>query len=212
MFRFTRIACSFFLLSCCLTALQGRVFGADPQLEKATFGGGCYWCVEAIFQRIEGVENVRPGFMGGRMKDPTYEQVLTGRSGHVEVVQMEFDPSVVDYETLLQIFWRTHDPTTRNRQGPDVGPQYRSVVFFHSKQQRETADEYKRLLSRQKTFRSPIVTTIESASDFYPTKRDHLNYFNLNSEQQYCQVYIVPKLKKLQTMFGDKLRDTSDKK
>ncbi|WP_147870523.1 peptide-methionine (S)-S-oxide reductase MsrA [Stieleria maiorica] len=186
----------------------------QPERETATFGGGCYWCVEAVFQRIEGVSNVRPGFMGGRTKNPTYQQVLTGRTGHVEVIQFEYDPDVVSYDTLLQVFWRTHDPTTKNRQGPDFGPQYRSVVFAHTDQQREVASEYKRLLNRQQAFKSPIVTTIERSATFYPTDADHQNFFNRNRDNPYCESYIVPKLKKLQTLFPSQLKQgagTSEK-
>ncbi|WP_372898306.1 peptide-methionine (S)-S-oxide reductase MsrA [Stieleria sp.] len=178
----------------------------EPKRETATFGGGCYWCVEAVFQRIEGVSNVRPGFMGGRIENPTYQQVLTGRTGHVEVIQLEYNPDVVTFETLLQVFWRTHDPTTKNRQGPDVGPQYRSVVFTHTDQQRDVAQQYKRLLNRQKAFQSPIVTSIERASTFYPADADHQDYFNRNPDKQYCQAYIVPKLKKLEELFPDQLK------
>ncbi|MCS7469520.1 peptide-methionine (S)-S-oxide reductase MsrA [Stieleria sp. ICT_E10.1] len=188
---------------CCVPS---GAFADEPKLETATFGGGCYWCVEAVFQRISGVSNVRPGFMGGRIENPTYRQVLTGRTGHVEVIQLEFDPDVVTYETLLQVFWRTHDPTTKNRQGPDVGPQYRSVVFTHTDQQRDVAQQYKRLLNRQKAFQSPIVTSIERASTFYPADSDHEDYFNRNPDKPYCQAYIVPKLKKLQELFADQLK------
>ncbi|MEO1526248.1 MAG: peptide-methionine (S)-S-oxide reductase MsrA [Planctomycetota bacterium] len=211
MLKLARLAALLFLA---LTLHPGHhpAFGDAPELETATFGGGCYWCVEAVFQRLEGVENVRPGFMGGRIENPTYQQVLTGRTGHVEVVQFEYDPDVVDYETLLQVFWRTHDPTTRNRQGPDKGPQYRSVVFYHTPEQRSVATEYKRLLNRKRAFRSPVVTAIEQAKDFYPTKKDHLNYFNLNPGDSYCQIYIVPKLKKLKSSFGDKLRKDDESK
>ena len=177
-----------------------------PDKQTATFGGGCYWCVEALFQRVDGVSNVRPGFMGGRIANPTYQQVLSKRTGHVEVVQFEYDPTVVQFDKLLQIFWKTHDPTTRNRQGPDIGPQYRSVVFYHDNDQRKTAIEYKRLLNRQKAFKSPIITSIEAASKFYPTKSDHLNYFDRNSSNPYCQNFIVPKLNKLQKLFGDDLK------
>ncbi|QDV42167.1 Peptide methionine sulfoxide reductase MsrA [Stieleria neptunia] len=191
---------------CCVPS--GAV-AEEAKRETATFGGGCYWCVEAVFQRIEGVSNVRPGFMGGRTENPTYRQVLTGRTGHVEVIQLEFNPDVVTYETLLQVFWRTHDPTTKNRQGPDVGPQYRSVVFAHTDQQRDVAEQYKRLLNRQKAFRSPVVTSIERASAFYPAGSDHKDYFNRNPDKQYCQAYIIPKLKKLQELFPDQLKADS---
>ncbi len=186
--------------------------GDETGKEVATFGGGCYWCVEAVFQRIEGVETVSPGFMGGRTKNPIYSQVMTGRTGHAEVINIEFDPAVVSYETLLQVFFRTHDPTTRNRQGPDTGTQYRSVIFCHTEEQKLTANEYKRLLIRQKTFRSPIVTSIEDADTFYPTdEADHLNYFNRNKNKPYCVANIVPKLEKLRKEFGDQLKSEKDK-
>lgn len=189
-----------------LVASSSSVLAQESKLQTATFGGGCYWCVEAVFQRVEGVSNIRPGFMGGRTRNPTYQQVLTGRTGHAEVIQMEFDPDVVSYETLLQVFWATHDPTTKNRQGPDVGTQYRSVVFYHNDEQRKTMTQYKRLLSRQKTFRAPIVTTLERAAKFYPTDADHLNYFNRNPSKAYCKTYIVPKLEKLEKQFSDQLK------
>ncbi len=143
--------------------------------------------------------------MGGRTRNPTYEQVLTGRTGHAEVVQIEFDPSVVSYETLLQVFFSTHDPTTKNRQGPDFGTQYRSVIFCNTPEQRTAATEYKRLLTRQKTFRSPIVTLIQPADTFFPTDVDHLNYFNRNPDKPYCVNNIVPKLEKLKKEFSEQL-------
>ncbi|MCC9602300.1 peptide-methionine (S)-S-oxide reductase MsrA [Stieleria sp. JC731] len=190
-----------------LCIFDGNVFAEESAKQTATFGGGCYWCVEAVFQRINGVENVVPGFMGGRTKDPTYAQVLRGRTGHAEVIKIEFDPEVVSYEQLLQVFFSTHDPTTRNRQGVDVGTQYRSVIFCHTKEQKATAKEYKRLLIRQKTFRSPIVTLIEDAETFYPTDvEEHFNYFNLNKNKPYCVANIVPKLGKLQKEFADQLK------
>ncbi|QDV61048.1 Peptide methionine sulfoxide reductase MsrA [Crateriforma conspicua] len=174
--------------------------------EFATFGGGCYWCVEAVFQRLEGVQKVEPGFMGGRIKNPTYKQVLTGRSGHAEVVRIKYDPAVVSYQTLLQVFFRTHDPTTLNRQGPDIGTQYRSVIFCHSDEQRETATEYKRLLMGKKVFRSRIVTFIEPADTFYPTDADHVDYFNRNQNKPYCVANVVPKLEKLRKDFAGQLK------
>lgn len=192
-----------FVSLCCFSCDASADEGAT---QTATFGGGCYWCVEAVFQRIEGVETVSPGFMGGRTKDPTYNQVLTGRTGHAEVVQIEYDPNVVSYQTLLQVFFRTHNPTTKNKQGPDSGTQYRSVIFYHTEQQRRTASEYKRLLTRQRTFRAPIVTAIDSADTFYPTDADHLNYFARNARKPYCVANIVPKLEKLKKEFGDQLK------
>jgi len=191
--------------------LNCKTFAEEPTNEVATFGGGCYWCVEAVFQRIEGVQSVSPGFMGGRTKNPTYLKVTTGRTGHVEVVNVEFDPNVVAFDTLLQVFFRTHDPTTRNRQGPDTGTQYRSAIFFHTEQQRATATEYKRLLMRQKAFQAPIVTSIEQADTFYPSDEDHLDYFNRNKEKPYCVANIVPKLEKLRKDFGDHLKSEEAK-
>ncbi|MDM4014336.1 peptide-methionine (S)-S-oxide reductase MsrA [Roseiconus lacunae] len=192
-----------------------QTFADDParseKLETATFGGGCYWCTEAIFQQIDGVQSVKPGFMGGRSDSPTYDQVLTGRTGHVEVVQLQFDPERVGYEKLLEIFWKTHDPTTRNRQGPDLGSQYRSVVFYHSDDQKQTAIEYKTLLARSRTFRGRIVTTIEPASEFFVAKDDHIDFFKKNPENQYCERYLVPKLEKLKKQFPDDLKDHSSK-
>ena len=184
----------------------------DTTHELATFGGGCYWCTEAVFQRIKGVESVSPGFMCGRTKNPTYRQVMTGRTGHAEVIHIRFDRKAVAYETLLQVFFRTHDATTRNRQGPDTGTQYRSVVFCHTSEQRATASEYKRLLSRQKAFRSPVITLIEDAGTFYPTdEAEHLNYFNQNEEKAYCVANIVPKLQNLNDEFGDHLKEEDAK-
>jgi len=199
--RFAVLVCVTLCVSNC------RTYAEETTKEVATFGGGCYWCIEAVFQRVEGVESVSPGFMGGRTKNPTYSQVMTGRTGHAEVINIEFDPRVVAYETLLQVFFRTHDPTTKNRQGPDTGTQYRSVIFCHTEQQKATASEYKRLLMRQKAFRSPIVTSIENAVIFYPTdEEDHLDYFNRNKQNPYCVTNIVPKLEKLRKEFGDHLK------
>ncbi len=189
---------------------NARAFAEKPASETATFGGGCYWCVEAVFQRINGVASVSPGFMGGRTKNPNYAQVLTGRTGHVEVIQIEFDSSVVSYDTLLQVFFRTHDPTTLNRQGPDTGTQYRSVIFCHTKEQEATAKEYKKLLMRQKAFRARIVTAIEQADTFYRTDQDHSNYFNRNKQNPFCVANIVPKLEKLRKEFGDHLNSDED--
>lgn len=186
-------------------ASNGKTLADSGTKEIATFGGGCYWCVEAVFQRVNGVETVSPGFMGGRIKNPTYDQVMTGRTGHAEVIRITFDPDVVSYETLLQMFFRTHDPTTKNRQGPDIGTQYRSIIFCHTKQQKTTATEYKRLLMRRKTFPKPIVTLIKEADTFYPTDQDHRNYFNRNKDKRYCVVNIIPKLEKLKKEFGDHL-------
>ncbi|MEM8912660.1 MAG: peptide-methionine (S)-S-oxide reductase MsrA [Planctomycetota bacterium] len=183
-----------------------RVLAEESTHETATFGGGCYWCSEAVFQRIKGVVTGSPGFMGGRTSNPTYRHVMSGRTGHAEVIRIEYDPSTVTYATLLQVFFATHDPTTRNRQGPDIGTQYRSAIFCHTEGQRSTAEEYKQLLTHQKAFRAPIVTSIEQAATFYPTNEDHVNYFNKNKQAPYCVANIVPKLEKLRDLFGNQVK------
>ena len=174
--------------------------------EKATFGAGCYWCSEAIFQRIRGVENVISGFMGGAVADPTYEAVCQGTTGHAEVIQFEFDPHVVSFAELLEVFWKTHDPTTLNRQGADVGTQYRSVVFFHSNLQQETAEKYKQRLNDENVFGKPVVTEISPTSTFYAAKTAHQNYYNDNPAQNYCSYVIRPKVEKLEKVFADMLK------
>ena len=189
----------------CLIVTPAR--SDEPATETATFGAGCYWCVEAVFQRIKGVNKVSPGFMGGHISNPTYQQVLTGRTGHAEVVQIEFDPNTVSFTKLLEVFWGTHDPTTLNRQGPDFGTQYRSVVFCHSRDQKTIARKYKAKLNREKVFGSPVVTAIENATTFYLAGADHLDYYNRNPDKQYCQAIIAPKLKKLEQAFSDQLKN-----
>lgn len=191
-------------------SMNGRGFADEPKYDTATFGGGCYWCTEAVFEDLDGVKSVKPGFMGGRARNPTYQQVLTGRTGHAEVVHIKFDPKVVSYDSLLQIFWEFHDPTTLNRQGPDFGTQYRSVVFYHSDEQRKTAIDYKRQLTRDKVFRKPIVTKIDRAGTFYPTDADHDNYFERNPDKAYCVHNIVPKMKKLKEKYADKLKPDAE--
>lgn len=176
-------------------------------LEKATFGAGCFWCVEAVFQRLKGVQSVVSGYSGGQVKNPTYKQVCTGRTGHAEVVQITFDPNQVSYPELLEVFWGTHDPTTRNRQGNDKGPQYRSAIFYHSDEQKKQAEHYKQKLDESGAFRSPIVTEIVAFREFFPAENYHQNYYNLNSRQPYCQLIIQPKMEKLKKVFGDRLTD-----
>lgn len=163
--------------------------------ELATFGAGCYWCVEAVYEQLEGVEDVTSGFMGGHVKDPAYREVVTGRTGHAEVVQVTFDPSVISYETLVDWFWRLHDPTTLNRQGADVGTQYRSAIFYHSEAQRETAEASMKAAGAN--FSAPIVTEISEASEYYEAKGDHQDFYRNNKTYGYCRAVIVPKLDKL---------------
>ncbi len=163
----------------------------------ATFGAGCFWCVEAVLSQIPGVLESRSGYMGGSVSSPTYEQVCTGRTGHAEVVQVRFDPAHLSYEELLEWFWHLHDPTTLNRQGEDVGTQYRSAIFTHSESQREAAERSKAELSRTEAFADPIVTEITPAGPFWPAESYHLDYYRRNREKPYCRLVISPKLKKL---------------
>lgn len=176
----------------------------------ATFGGGCYWCTEAVFQRLDGVRNVVSGFMGGHVKNPTYEEVCRKTTGHAEVIQFEYDPEKISYDELLEVFWKTHDPTTLNRQGNDEGPQYRSVIFYHSEEQRKLAEEYKAKLDAAGAFEAPIVTEITAASEFYPALDKHQNFFNLNPAQGYCRFIIQPKVEKFEKAFADKLKKQPD--
>ncbi len=166
-----------------------------PHEERATLGAGCFWCVEAVFQRINGVTHVVPGYAGGTKDDPTYNEVCTGTTGHAEVAQITFDPAKVSYERLLEIFWQAHDPTTLNRQGNDVGTQYRSVIFYHNEKQKAAAE--KSLKQAQKYFNRPIVTEIKPLTKFFVAEDYHHNYYNNNRFQPYCQFVIKPKLKKL---------------
>jgi peptide-methionine (S)-S-oxide reductase len=178
----------------------------DDGLSKATFGGGCFWCTEAVFQRLKGVESVVSGYAGGRVPNPTYQQVLTGRTGHAESIQITYDPDAISYEDLLLIFFATHDPTTRNRQGADVGPQYRSVIFYHDRQQQEVAQEMKKRLNDSGEFRRPIVTEITEFTNFYRAEDYHQNYFNRNPNNPYCLFNIPPKLEKLRQKFGTMMK------
>jgi len=160
----------------------------------ATFGGGCFWCTETIFQRVEGVEEVLPGYMGGDQVNPTYEQVCTGLTGHAEVIHIKYDPNQVSYTELLGIFFKTHDPTTLNRQGNDIGTQYRSAVFYHDDLQKATAEAMIADLGKQGVFDDPIVTEVTAASTFYEAEDYHRNYFNRNPDNPYCAAVIAPKL------------------
>lgn len=167
-----------------------------PGSERITFGGGCFWCIEAVFQRLPGVSKVVSGYAGGHVENPNYKQVTTGTTGHAEVVQLEFDPAVVSYDKLLDVFWAAHDPTTPNQQGADKGPQYRSIILFENDQQKEIADKSK--ADAQKDFKAPIVTEIVKLEKFYTAEDYHQNYYNQNSGRNpYCSVVITPKLQKL---------------
>ena len=179
---------------------------AENNFETATLAGGCFWCTEAVFQRVKGVMQVRSGFTGGTIKNPPYREVVTGRTGHAEAIEILFDPKEISYRELLYIFFTTHDPTTLNRQGNDVGTQYRSAIFYHNTEQKEAAEEVMELLENENTFDNPIVTELTSAGPFYEAEPEHDNYYNRNPLQPYCQVIIDPKIKKLQLAFADKLK------
>ena len=164
-------------------------------LSIATFGAGCFWCVEAVFEQLDGVHAVESGYMGGEVQDPTYREICSGNSGHAEVTQIHYDPKIISYETLLDWLWRSHDPTTLNRQGADIGTQYRSAIFYHNEAQREAAEASK--VAAQKDFTTPIVTEITAATTYYPAEDYHQDYYRLNPNAPYCQIVIRPKLEKL---------------
>ena len=169
----------------------------ESQKQLATFGAGCFWCTEAVFERLPGVSDVKVGYMGGKVENPTYRQVCTGETGHAEVMQLRFDPTLTSYHDLLILFFQMHDPTTLNRQGADVGTQYRSVIFTHNDGQKKTAEALKRKLDRSGDYENPIVTEISPASTFYVAEDYHQDYFEENGEAPYCRFVIAPKLKKL---------------
>ena len=175
-------------------------------MEVATFAGGCFWCTEAVFLEIKGVEKVVSGYIGGKTKNPTYKDICTGETGHAEAIQITFNPNEVAYEDLLEVFFGTHDPTTLNRQGADVGTQYRSAIFYHSEAQKTKAENYIQLLEKEKLYDKKIVTKVSSATVFYPAEDYHQNYYNQNSSQGYCQMVIAPKLEKLRKYYKSKLK------
>ncbi|MBX2898832.1 MAG: peptide-methionine (S)-S-oxide reductase MsrA [Cyclobacteriaceae bacterium] len=176
------------------------------ELETATLGSGCFWCTEAFFLRLKGVESVVSGYSGGKVKNPTYKEVCSGLTGHAEVVQVKFDPTVISFAEILEVFWNTHDPTTLNKQGYDEGTQYRSAVFYHSEDQKRTAEDYKKQLDQSGAFKKPIVTEITPFSVFYPAEDYHQNYYALNPNQGYCQVVIRPKIEKFNKQYAAKLK------
>lgn len=178
---------------------------SNAQLDTATFAEGCFWCTETMFQQLEGVEKVISGYCGGHVANPTYEQVCTGTTGHAEACNILYDPAKISYDQLLQAFWESHDPTTLNRQGNDVGTQYRSAIFYHNDAQREKAEAYKQKLAASGAWHDPIVTAIEPYRNFYPAENYHQDYYNNNKNQTYCQIVIRPKLEKFRKVFKDEL-------
>jgi len=180
---------------------------ASTKTDTASFGTGCFWCTEAIFQRLKGVVKVTSGYSGGTVPNPTYEEVCTGTTGHAEACQVVYNPSVISYDELLEVFWKTHDPTTLNRQGNDVGTQYRSVIFYMNPSQKEKAEHYKAALDKSGAFNNPIVTAIEPYRNFYSAENYHQDYFDQNGGQPYCRFVIAPKVEKFQKVFHDKLKN-----
>jgi peptide-methionine (S)-S-oxide reductase len=199
------------LIGAILLMMFSGGIGAKPmdgktETKLATFGNGCFWCSEAIFQRLKGVEKVVPGYSGGHVSNPTYEQVCTGTTGHAESVQITYDPAKITYDELLEVFWKTHDPTTLNRQGNDIGTQYRSVIFYHDAEQKRLAEAYKSKLEAEHIWSRPIVTEIVPFTKFWPAEDYHRNYYNNNTSQGYCRFVITPKIEKFKKIFKDRLR------
>lgn len=178
----------------------------ENKMEKITLGAGCFWCVEAVFQNLDGVQKVESGYSNGQVVNPTYKEVCTGTTGHAEVCQLTFDPAKISVEEILEVFWKTHDPTTLNRQGADVGTQYRSGVYCHNVAQAEIAQAWKTKLNAEKVFPNPIVTEIVPVGTFYIAEDYHQNYFNENGFEPYCQIVIKPKMEKFEKVFKDKFK------
>jgi len=194
------------------TQVTGGSKAKEVKLEMATFGGGCFWCTEAVFLALEGVDSVLPGYMGGHVVNPTYEQVCDkdNPTGHAEVIQIKFDPAKVSYEDLLFVFFKTHDPTTLNRQGYDVGTQYRSVIFYHNDKQKQTAEStLKKIDEEPNLYSDPVVTEVTAAATMYVAEDYHVNYFAKNPNNGYCRASIPGKIAKLKKLFGDKVKTQS---
>ena len=196
---------SLILLLLIMTTTQG--FSQDENQEVTVLGAGCFWCIEAVFQELKGVESVVSGYMGGTVDNPTYRQVSTGTTGHAEVARIVYNSDIITFKEVLEVFWKTHDPTTLNRQGADVGTQYRSAVFYLNDSQKEEAEHYKERLNESGAFGSPVITEITKASTYYPAENYHQDYYALNPDQGYCRYVIQPKLDKFRKAFADKLKD-----
>ncbi|MBI3718490.1 MAG: peptide-methionine (S)-S-oxide reductase MsrA [Sphingobacteriales bacterium] len=179
---------------------------ANVKTDTATFGTGCFWCTEAVFQQLEGVLKATSGYSGGHVENPTYKEVCTGETGHAECLEIVYDPTKITYDDLLQVFWQVHDPTTLNKQGNDVGTQYRSAIFYHNREQKEKAEKYKAELDKSGAWENPIVTEIVPAAPFYKAEDYHQNYYNDNGSQPYCYFVIRPKVEKFQKVFKNKLK------
>ncbi|MBA7657135.1 Peptide methionine sulfoxide reductase MsrA [subsurface metagenome] len=203
------------LLISCLTLITQSILATETmenqnnegKTEKVTFGAGCFWCVEAIFERVKGVTDVQSGYSGGHVENPSYKEVCNGTTGHAEVCQLTYKPDVISYIELLEIFWQTHDPTTLNRQGNDAGTQYRSVIFFHNSEQQRLAEEMKKRLNNENIWNKPIVTEVVAFDKFYPAGDDHNDYYEKNPTQSYCSVVITPKVQKFEKIFREYIKE-----
>ncbi|HEY4936086.1 MAG TPA: peptide-methionine (S)-S-oxide reductase MsrA [Puia sp.] len=190
-------------------AMSKEIIPAGLKTDTATFGTGCFWCTEAVFQELKGVYKVTSGYSGGTVKNPSYEDVCSGTTGHAECLQIIYDPKVISFDELLEVFWEAHDPTTLNRQGNDVGTQYRSVIFYHDAEQKKKAEEYKIKLDKSGAYNNPIITEITPFSHFYAAENYHQDYYRLHGSQPYCTFVIRPKVEKFEKVFKNKLKTTS---
>lgn len=215
----TLVAAIFFMFACGQTSTPNKVImniesnsqpiniqSSNQTIDTATFGAGCFWCVEAVFQRLNGVISIKSGYSGGTVKNPSYKEVCNGTTGHAEVCQIVFDKSKISFDELLQVFWKTHDPTTLNQQGNDFGTQYRSVIFYHNKEQKQLAEKYKKQINDEKAYPNPIITEIEPYTNYYEAEGYHQNYYNQNGDQSYCKFVIQPKVEKFEKIFKDKMK------
>jgi peptide-methionine (S)-S-oxide reductase len=206
------ILISFLTLSCTANETKPIIemtttIETNDTMQLATFGNGCFWCTEAIFEQLKGVIKAESGYMGGKVKNPSYKEVCSGLTGHAEVIQILYNPQEISFVELLEVFWATHDPTTLNRQGNDVGTQYRSVIFYHNDEQKSIAEEYKQKLDASGAYTNPIVTEISPKEVFYVAENYHQDYFNQNGNEPYCRFVIQPKMDKFQKVFKDKLKN-----
>jgi peptide-methionine (S)-S-oxide reductase len=215
----TFVAAVFFMMACTQASNPNKVImnvetntsqvnihSTNQTIDTATFGAGCFWCVEAVFQRLNGVISIKSGYAGGTVKNPSYKEVCTGTTGHAEVCQIIFDKSKIKFDELLEVFWKTHDPTTLNYQGNDHGTQYRSVVFYHNAEQKQLAEKYKKQINDEKAYPNPIVTEIVPFNNYYEAEAYHQNYYNQNGSEGYCQFVIQPKVEKFEKIFKDKMK------
>src|SRR5687767_15211918 len=213
-FKVLAIIASFFSLAGCTsdnnyTTMSTSLMNSSAEkIDTATFGTGCFWCTEAIFEHLDGVLKVTSGYSGGHIKNPTYKEVCTGETGHAECVQINYEPDKISFDELLEVFWQVHDPTTLNRQGADVGTQYRSVIFYHTDDRKQKSEKYKTELDKSGAFDRPIVTTLETFTKFYTAEAYHQEYYaNNKNKNPYCSIVIKPKLEKFKKVFKDKLKN-----